>query len=140
MAGRLLNTDLGLAVKVNIVAPDISGEGILPRLARLLSDLNGWSLGTRPDPHVDLNYSIVYIDWAQRFSDWKATPWAAYFSHYEIGTPYKVFWWDMALTGVKIKTVTADKYGKTCPELSSRRPRRWMHSSRLAHARSTPAR
>ena len=115
MVGRLLNTDLERVVKVNIVAPDISGDGILPRLARLLADLNGWTLNTRPDPHVDLNYSIVYCDWAQRFSDWRATPWAAYFSHYEVGTPYKVFWWDMALTGVKIKTVTADKYGRTLP-------------------------
>jgi hypothetical protein len=99
-------------VKVNIVAPDPHGDGILSRLARTLAERNGWQLGTRPNQHVDLNYSIVYIDFAQRFSDWRATPWAAYFSHLETGTPYKEFWWDLAKPLIRAKVVTAAKYGR----------------------------
>src|SRR3990167_2530473 len=79
---------------------------------RLLADGTGWSLSERPMEGVQLNYSGVYIDYAQRFSDWRKTPWAAYFSHYEPDTPYKRFWWETAAPLVDIKTVTADQYGE----------------------------
>ena len=99
-------------MKVNIVAPDIARDTILWRLAETLARQTGWSLNTRPIPNVDLNYSILYIDWCQRFTDWKLTPWAAYFSHLETGTTYKEFWWQMGDEGMRIKTVTALQYGK----------------------------
>src|SRR3990172_2728690 len=98
-------------MKVNIVWNDPKGNRILDRLARTLADGTGWSLNERPVEGVQLNYSGVYIDFAQRFTDWRKTKWAAYFSHHEPQTPYKVFWWETAEPLIDIKTVTAQQYG-----------------------------
>ncbi len=98
-------------MKVHIVYNEPHGEKILERLARLLVEGTEWTLGERPSPDVDLNYSICYIDFAQRFTDWRKKKWAAYFSHYEPETPYKKFWWETAEPLIHIKTVTADQYG-----------------------------
>lgn len=100
-------------MKVNIVCPDMPKDSILYRLASTLAQHTGWGLSEYPKPNHDLNYDITYIDYAQRFTDWKGTPWAAYFSHYETGTPYKEYWWTTAKDLVRIKTVTADQYGRT---------------------------
>src|SRR5512139_2740721 len=97
-------------MKVHIVTPDPRGEGIIDRLARILAEQTGWTLSQKPQAGVNLNYSSLYIDYAQRFTDWKATPWAAYFSHFEVGTHYKEFWWETAAQGVRIKTITAKRY------------------------------
>lgn len=102
-------------MKVNIVWASPQDDHILARLARKLAEFTGWSLSVRPDPRADLNYSMVYIDLAQRFSDWQQTPWAAYFSHYEKGSEYKEFWWETALPLTRIQTVTADQYGALVP-------------------------
>src|SRR5512139_940126 len=98
-------------MRVHIVAPDMPRDSVIYRLAQTLADHTDWTLSTRPRPDVDLNYSMLYIDWCQRFTDWKATPWAAYFSHLETGTTYKEFWWQMGNDGMRIKTVTALQYG-----------------------------
>lgn len=79
-------------MNVNIVCRDIGEDKILPRLARTLADGTGWSLSQHPDKHADLNYFAVYIDYAERLTDWHATPIAAYFSHYEPDQPYKRLW------------------------------------------------
>lgn len=97
-------------MKVNIVWVTPNGDRILDRLARLLAEQTGWSLSTRPDKSADLNYDMVYIDLAQRFTDWQFTPWAAYFSHYEPDTPYKKLWWDTALPLTQVQTATASQY------------------------------
>lgn len=97
-------------MKINIVWPTPGGDRILDRLARLLAKLTGWPLSERPDDHADLNYDMSYIDLAQRFTDWRRTPWAAYFSHYEKGTPYKEFWWNTAAPLTRIQTCTANQY------------------------------
>lgn len=102
-------------MKVNIVWCDLRGDKIVDRLARLLSQLTGWPLNDRPIPGVDLNYDMLYIDLAQRFSDWRKAPWAAYFSHYETGTPYKEYWWKLAEPLTVAQTVTADQYGAIVP-------------------------
>ena len=83
-------------MKVNIVCPDMPKDSILYRLADTLSRETGWPINDKPKPNFDLNYAITYIDYAQRFTDWRSTPWAAYFSHYETGTSYKEFWWKTA--------------------------------------------
>lgn len=102
-------------MKVNIVWIAPKRDLILDRLARTLSERTGWPLSRHPDPNADLNYSICYIDFAERFTDWRHTPWAAYFSHYEAETPYKVYWWELARPLTKIQTVTADMYGDLVP-------------------------
>ena len=98
-------------MKVHIVYIDPNGDKIVERLMRLLAERTGWTISTRPDDKADLNYCGLYIDFAQRFTDWRKTKWAAYFSHYETGTPYKEFWWQNAERLVDIKTVTANQYG-----------------------------
>lgn len=95
---------------VNIVWPDPTGERILDRLARTLANGTGWGISPQPRHDVDINYFMVYIDYAQRFSDWRHTTIAAYFSHYEPGTPYKKYWWELAAPLVDIKTCTAKQY------------------------------
>jgi len=97
---------------IHIVWLTPDGDKILDRLARLLAEGAGWTLSDRPRDGVDLNYAMIYVDFAQRFSDWRKTPWAAYFSHFEPDTPYKKFWWEMAAPLIDIKTATADQYGK----------------------------
>jgi len=97
-------------VKIHIVSPEPNTDRILGQLARMLAEHTGWSHSDRPVEGVDLNYNIVYIDLAQRFSDWRKTPWAAYFTHYEETTPYKVFWWQTADPLTKIKVVTTNLY------------------------------
>src|SRR3990167_10759111 len=97
---------------IHIVWLTPDGDKILDRLARLLAEGAGWTLSDRPRDGVDLNYAMIYVDFAQRFSDWRKTPWAAYFSHFEPDTPYKKFWWEMAAPLIDIKTVTADQYGR----------------------------
>lgn len=99
-------------MKVHIVCPNLDEDKILPRLARLLVAGTGWTLSDQPNGRADLNYWMVYIDYAQRHSDWSHTPRAAYFSHYEPDTPYKRKWWQDAAARVEIKTVTAPQYGE----------------------------
>src|SRR3990167_3123458 len=99
-------------MKVHLVYNDPNGERILERLARILVDGTDWTLSERPREDVDLNYSICYIDFAQRFTDWRRRKWAAYFSHFEPDTPYKRFWWETAEPLINIKTVTASQYGE----------------------------
>jgi hypothetical protein len=98
-------------MKVHIISPDLGQDRILPRLAKLLADGTGWSLSDKPWNGANLNYFIVYIDYAQNFSDWRKTKLAAYFSHFEPDVSYKKFWWETAEPLIDIKTYTADQYG-----------------------------
>lgn len=100
---------------VHIISPDPHGDRILDRLARTLAEGTGWSLSNQPDTTADINYFIIYIDYAQRFSDWRRTTIAAYFSHYEADTPYKRFWWESAAPLVDIKTTMARQYAEMLP-------------------------
>lgn len=97
-------------MKVHIVCPNPDEDKVLPRLARMLAAGTGWTLSDQPDGRADINYWMVYIDYAQRHSDWNRTLRAAYFSHYEPDTPYKRKWWKDAAARVEIKTATAAQY------------------------------
>ncbi len=107
-------------MNVHVVCRDIGEDKILPRLAAYLRDGNGWTLSAEPDPSADLNHFIVYIDYAERHTDWHLTKVAAYFSHYEKGTPFKELWWDLALPQADIAVVTADQYGNMVSESPQR--------------------
>src|SRR3990167_3739734 len=98
-------------MKIHLVYVDPTGNRILERLCRYLADGAGWTFSDRPREDVDLNYAGVYVDFAQRFTDWRKTKWAAYFSHYEPETPHKKFWWETAAPLIDIKTITAEQYG-----------------------------
>jgi hypothetical protein len=105
-------------MKVHIVRRAGLEDSLLTRLAHQLAKGTGWSLSASPDPQADLNYFILYINYAERYTDWGKTPVAAYFSHYETGTPYKEFWWDLARERVQYPVITAEQYREG---LSSRR-------------------
>ncbi len=91
---------------VHIVCRDLHEDKILPRLATTLSDGTGWSLGEHPRRDAELNYWIVYIDLAERHSDWRGIS-AAYFSHYEPDSAFKTLWWKNALDRVAGCILTA---------------------------------
>jgi hypothetical protein len=97
-------------------------------MVRWLAAGTGWSFSDMPDAAADLNYFMTYIDFAERFTDWHKTPMAAYFSHYERGTPYKEFFWKIAKEKVDFYVVMAEQYAsllsgkpiiRVCPPLDS---------------------
>ncbi len=99
-------------MNVHVVSSDTSGNRILPRLARLLAQGNGWSLGAGPDPRADLNFFLIYIDYAESHPTFNATPTAAWFTHYEEGHPLKEQWWKQAARGVDLRLTSAAMYAR----------------------------
>jgi hypothetical protein len=97
-------------LRVRIVCRDHESNKILPRKARALADATGWALDSGPDPQADLNVFLGYIEYGERFSDWRKTPTAAYFTHHEIGTPYKEMWWELAAQRAGLRVVSSSKY------------------------------
>lgn len=91
---------------------DIDEAGILRRLAETLADGTGWTLSENPDQGADLNYFSCYIEYAEKFTDWHLTPVAAWFTHYEEGTPFKEFWWDLATEQVDLRVTSAPMYAE----------------------------
>lgn len=102
-------------MNVHIVCRDYNEDKILPRLARTLAAGTGWSLSDQPDKHADLNYFQIYIDYAERFSDWHATPIAAYFSHYDPSQSFRRFWWETAAQAVDIAIITCENAAQWLP-------------------------
>lgn len=101
-----------MTLDIQVICREPDDDRILARLARYLGEVNGWSVSDNPRASADLNYFIVYVDYAERFSDWHRTPTAAYFSHYEHSTPFKQAWWQVADNGIDLRIVTARQYGE----------------------------
>jgi len=98
-------------VKVHIVDRDHQkSDRILPRLARVLANENGWTIGATPNGTADLNYFSSYLEVGERFHDWHQTHIAAYFTHYDDSIPYKSYWWEMAATQCDLRVATAPMY------------------------------
>ena len=104
-------------MKVHIVCPNLSRDRILPRLAKSLADATGWPLSEYPDPSVDINYFMIYINYAQRFPNWHKTKVACYFSHYEMGNGAKERWWHHAAANSDLAIITASRYEKKLLEV-----------------------
>lgn len=103
-------------MSVRIVCRDYDSEKILPRKARHLAEGNGWSLGDRPDPGAEINYYFCYIEYAERFTDWrKKTLTAAYFTHLETGTGFKENFWRISSEQVNIRLCSSAKYSAILP-------------------------
>ena len=102
-------------MNVHIICRDLNEDKILPRLAKTLAERTGWTLSESPDPKADLNYWMIYITYAESNSDFKATPTAAYFSHYEPDSPFKAHWWGDASNAVDGCILTARKYDIMLP-------------------------
>lgn len=99
-------------MKVHVVCRDLGEDKILPRLAKSLAETTGWSVSEYPDPSVDINYFIVYIDYAERFPNWHKTKVACYFSHYEKGNALKERCWHQAAAESDVAIITASQYKK----------------------------
>jgi len=97
-------------VDIHVVCRDWGvSDKILPRLAQVLVEQNGWTAGPEPRKDAELNYFIVYIDYAERWSDWHFTPVAAYFTHYD-ESGFRPAWWKMASSTVDLRITTAQQY------------------------------
>ena len=97
-------------MRVHIVCERLDTNRILPRLAKYLAELNGWTLGDAPSQNADLNYFVPYITWRQRYNDWHKTRIAAYFSHRDINNKMKARWWDEAAKKIDLCTITSNQY------------------------------
>lgn len=93
-------------MKVHIVLWD--DQHIVYRMAQWLVDGNGWSIGDAPDNSADVNYYMPYLKF-----DVKQQPdtlMAAYFTHYEHGTPWKTDQWHLASAYIDAPFVTSPIY------------------------------
>jgi hypothetical protein len=97
-------------VNVHVVCADFNSDRILPRIARVLSGVNGWPVGETPNGRADVNLFIVYIEFAESNVNFKDTPVAAWFSHYEEDYPQKQQWWDTAAEKVDLRLTCAKMY------------------------------
>lgn len=111
---------------VHIVAYKWDDEHILSRLAMLLVEKAGWTIGTAPNPNSKLNYFFPYLLYAEKFQDWKQTPVAAYFSHLDTNQADKANKWHDAARCMDLCIVTAPQYGKLLQQ--------WGRKVAFAHA------
>ena len=78
----------------------------------MLAHCNDWTLSESPNPNADVNHFSSYIEFAERHSDFKATRTSAFFTHFEKGTPYKEFWWDLAAENIEMHITCAKQYAR----------------------------
>lgn len=97
-------------MNVHLVARDYQSDRILGRLARMLSASTGWTLNASPDPQVELNHFLCYIDLAESYNGWHATPISAYFTHLEEKRVDKAGWWETAARQCDLRIATARRY------------------------------
>ena len=82
---------------------------ILPRMAGWLGENNGWTIGDSPDARADVNYFMPYLMVnPETHPDTLTSGW---FTHREIGTPWKIQKWDEAAALVDMPCITAPMYG-----------------------------
>ena len=78
-------------MKINIVCRNWEDDRVLPRFARYLSRINGWTLSKVVDDSADLNYYMAYFEILKNKQ--YTGKMASYFTHYETGTG-KATWYD----------------------------------------------
>jgi len=80
-------------------------------MSKWLADGNGWTIGSEPDPHADVNYYMPYLMVnAETMPDTLTSGW---FTHYELGTPWKMQKWNEARALVDMPCITAPMYTAT---------------------------
>lgn len=108
-------------MNVNIVCRTTNNAGILMRLAQTLAAETGWRLSDGPVTKVDINLFMCYIEHAELFSDWHMTPVAVWFTHYEAGTGYKAFWWELSASMCDLRLTSARQYVDSLQEYGETR-------------------
>jgi len=95
-------------VKVHIVLEDMREDWVIYRLAKYLSDQNGWTMGQSPAAWADCNLFFPYLCW--RFSQWTRTASAAFFTHLESGNSLKEGSWQECAKRVSLRVTMAEQY------------------------------
>ncbi len=49
-------------MRVSVVCQNYQEDRVIPRMARALSERNGWTLGVAPDPSADVVYLSGYFE------------------------------------------------------------------------------
>jgi glycosyltransferase involved in cell wall biosynthesis len=93
-------------VKVHIVTR--LDNHVVPRMGQWLVDEHGWTMGEAVDPRADVNYFMPYLWWTLKENPPTAT--AAWFTHFESGTRWKVEKWQDAACFIDMPLVTAPMY------------------------------
>lgn len=92
--------------RVHVICSQREADRILPRMARHLTVLDGWTMGAKPDPTAEVNYYLGYTELAgAKVPDTKT---AAYFTHRETGAKGEL--WDRLAPAVDLRIVTAEQY------------------------------
>lgn len=106
---------------INIVYTGKGAGDVLDRQAQALADALNYPYNRYPIKEVACNHFICYVEFGEKFSDWHLTPVSAWFTHREVGLPYKEFWWKLAASHVDLRITAAKlyadglaEYGLTC--------------------------
>ena len=94
--------------RIHIVCSDTTSDQILARLASLLAEGNGWTLGPEPDENAEVNVFFPYLEW--RKTHWHQTLTAAWFTHKEDTVPAKAAIWDATAPEVDLRVTSAAMY------------------------------
>ena len=93
-------------MKVNVVL--WQDNHILPRMTEWLVERNGWTVSDKPDYSADVNYFMPYFTYAfDLHLETKTTGW---FTHYEIGSQWKIDKWNQAAVDTDMQCITAPMY------------------------------
>lgn len=87
---------------------------VVPRMARWLVERNGWTCSSEPRDDVAVNYYLPYLKF-EPHSHPANTRSAAWFTHRETGTEWKMAQWSIAARHVDIPVITSPVYATDLP-------------------------
>jgi hypothetical protein len=100
-----------MAPRISVICRNAGEDRIIPRMARALRDVNGWSLGAAPDPKADAVYLSAYFE-SQIVKTWPSVPVAGYLTHREEDPPgnAKARLFDQMAKKLDLRVVTCRLY------------------------------
>lgn len=132
-------------MKVHIVIRKWNDDRIVPRMARILAQKNGWTIGSKPRKDVDLNYFLAYFEWLYHKS-FNATKFAVLLTHLEENEPdqknSKAKAFMEAAKAADVRVAFCQKYVNTVklfgPTFLARVPLDRNHFRPVPHERNDP--
>ena len=97
-----------MKVNVNVVAFRWNDDWILSRMALHLIKRNKWNPTKEPDRRADVNVFFPYLIW--RFSHWRATPAAAFMTHYIPSDQMRKECWTHTAERVDLRVSMCEQY------------------------------
>jgi hypothetical protein len=94
----------------HIICKGSRKKRILPRLARDLAKVTGWTIGEQPDPNAQINYWFPYLEILNHRGHWPNTLHAAWFTHHDTMQAGKADLWRQAAERVDLRLVSARIY------------------------------